>query len=120
MKPASAKAKGRTFQQTIRDLILAAFLKLEPDDVKSTSMGAGGEDVQLSPAARKFFPYQIECKAKARAQVYTWYDQAKTHGKHQPIVFVKQDRQKPLAIVDAEHFINIVKRLNEHQSNNPE
>lgn len=109
MKPASAKAKGRNFQQTVRDLILAAFLELEPDDVKSTSMGAQGEDVQLSPAARRLFPYQIECKAKARAQVYTWYEQAQTHGNHEPVVFVKQDRKRPLAIVDAEEFINLVK-----------
>jgi hypothetical protein len=110
LKPASAKAKGRTFQQWVRDLILNTYLQLEPDDVKSTSMGAGGEDVQLSPAARKFFPYQIECKAKARAQVYTWYEQAKSHGKHEPVVFIKQDRKRPLVVVDAEHFLELVKQ----------
>jgi hypothetical protein len=71
-------------------------------------MGAGGEDVQLSPAARKLIPYQIECKAKNRAQVFTWYEQAKTHGKHEPIVVVKQDRKKPLVIVDAEHFFKLL------------
>jgi hypothetical protein len=72
-------------------------------------MGAQGEDVQLSPAARKLFPYQIECKAKARAQVYTWYSQAKTHGEHEPVVFVKQDRQAPLVVVSAVHFLKLVK-----------
>jgi hypothetical protein len=93
-------------------MILSTFLTLEPDDVKSTSMGAPGEDVQLSPAARKLFPYQIECKAKARAQVYTWYEQAKTHGDHEPVVFVKKDRSKPLVVVDAEVFLELVKRAN--------
>lgn len=78
-------------------------------------MGAGGEDVQLSPAARKFFPYQIECKAKARAQVYTWYEQAQSHGTHEPVVFIKKDRQKPLVVVDAEHFIQLVKNANQNQ-----
>lgn len=112
MKPASAKQKGRNFQQTIRDYLLELFTSLEPDDVKSTSMGAGGEDVQLSPAARKLFPYQVECKAKGRAQVYTWYEQAKTHGNHEPVVFVKQDRKAPLAIVDAKHFLLLVKERN--------
>jgi hypothetical protein len=109
LKPQSAKAKGRNFQQWVRDHLLSLFLQLEPDDIKSTSMGAGGEDVQLSPAARKLIPYQIECKAKGRAQVFTWYEQAKSHGKHEPIVVVKQDRKKPLVIVDAEHFFNMVK-----------
>jgi hypothetical protein len=119
IKPASAKQKGRSFQQQTRDLILSLFLQLEPDDVKSTSMGAQGEDIQLSPAARKLIPYQIECKAKARAQVYTWYEQAKAHGDHEPLVVIKQDRKKPLVVVDAEHFFKILNKVSSgNQSNN--
>ncbi len=75
-------------------------------------MGAQGEDLQLSPAARKLIPYQIECKAKARAQVYTWYDQAKSHGTHEPLVLIKQDRHKPLVVVDAAHFFNLIMERN--------
>jgi hypothetical protein len=116
MKPQSAKAKGRTFQQWVRDHILSIFLSLEPDDVKSTSMGSGGEDIQLSPAARKLVPYQIECKAKARAQVYTWYEQAKSHGDHEPLVVIKQDRKRPLVVVDAEHFFQLIKGNNGNPS----
>ncbi len=62
MKTSSCKAKGRNLQKWVRDLILESFPSLEADDVRSTSMGAGGEDVQLSPAARKLFPYSLECK----------------------------------------------------------
>ena len=62
MKAQSAKAKGRKLQQVVRDGVLKRFPSLEPDDVRSTSMGAGGEDVQLSPVARRLFPYQVECK----------------------------------------------------------
>ena len=120
MKPASCKQKGRTFQQWVRDLILTTFLQLEPDDVKSTSMGASGEDVQLSPAARKLFPYQTECKSKARSQIHTYYEQAKSHGTHEPIVFVKQNRKRPLAIVDAEHFLELIKELNGNRRTNGE
>lgn len=83
-------------------------------------MGAGGEDVQLSPAARKVFPYQIECKAKARAQVYTWYEQAKSHGDHEPVVYIKMDRKRPLVVVDAEHFTKLVGDNGRNQSNNSE
>jgi len=106
------------FQQWVRDIILKTFPSLEPDDVKSTSMGAGGEDVQLSPAARKLFPYQIECKSKATSQIHTYYEQAKTHGKHEPIVFVKMDRKEPLAIVSAKHYMEVIKKFNEDRSNN--
>lgn len=62
MKTQSCKAKGRKLQQRVRDLILENFEDLEQDDVRSTSMGAGGEDVLLSPKARKYFPFSIECK----------------------------------------------------------
>lgn len=110
MKPASSKAKGRKLQQWVRDTILSIF-PLQPDDVRSTSMGAGGEDVQLSPAARQFVPYQIECKNKARSQIHTYYQQAKEHGDHQPLVIVKMDRAETLAIVEAEHFFKLLKEL---------
>ena len=88
------------------------FPGLEPDDVKSTSMGAGGEDVLLSPAARKILPYQIECKNKAKHAIYTHYEQAKTHGKYEPLLIVKQDRKEPLAVVSLEHFIKLIQEKN--------
>jgi hypothetical protein len=109
MKPQSAKQKGRLLQQKVRDGILKSYPQLEPDDVRSTSMGAGGTDVQLSPAAKRLFPYEIECKNLAKVSVYKFYEQAKTHGKAEPLVVVKQNNSKPLAIVDLEHFLNLVK-----------
>jgi hypothetical protein len=116
MTPGSAKAKGRKLQQQVRDLILSLFQELEPDDVRSTSMGASGEDVTLSPAARRKVPYQIECKNKARSQIHTYYAQAKEHGKHQPLVIVKQDRKETLAIVEAEHFFRLLKELDDYKN----
>jgi hypothetical protein len=106
----SAKAKGRRLQQLVRDAILDAYPSLESDDVRSTSMGAGGEDVQLSPAARKLFPYTIECKNLAKIAVYKYYIQAMGHGNHEPLVVIKQDRARPLAVVDLEHFMELVKK----------
>jgi hypothetical protein len=72
-------------------------------------MGAPGEDLQLSPAARKKIPYQIECKSKAASQVHTYYAQAKSHGSHEPLVIVKKDRDIALAIVSLEHFLSLLK-----------
>jgi hypothetical protein len=109
MTPASAKQKGRNFQKYVRDKLLETFPTLEPDDVRSTSMGAGGEDLQLSPAARKLIPYNIECKSKAKSQIHTYYEQAEQHGSHEPLVVVKMDRRIPLAIVSLDHFISLLK-----------
>lgn len=105
----SAKAKGRRHQQWVRDKILSIFPKLEPDDCRSTSMGAGGEDVQLSPAARKLFPYSIECKAYKNFAVYKLMDQATENCPQnaEPLVVLKADRKKPLVVVDAEHFFSL-------------
>lgn len=113
MRPQSAKAKGRRLQQWTRDKLLEYFPVLAADDVRSTSMGNGGEDVQLSPAARKLFPYQIECKNKREVAVCGWYEQAQEHGEHEPILVVKEDYGKPLVVIDAEHFFQLIKRLNE-------
>jgi hypothetical protein len=72
-------------------------------------MGANGEDVLLSPSARKLFPYSIECKNLFRIAVYALYDQARSNaGKHEPLLVIKQDRRNPLVVVDAEHFFHLV------------
>lgn len=112
MLPQSAKQKGRKFQQWVRDKLLEAFkpLGVRPDDVKSTSMGASGEDLQFSPFARDLMGISVECKSHKSFAVYKIYDQCKTNaGNHEPVVFIKQNGSKPLAILDAEHYIDLLK-----------
>lgn len=111
IKTSSAKAKGRRHQQWVRDRILALFPRLLlPDDVRSTSMGAGGEDIQLSPAARRLFPYSVECKAFKSFAIYKVMDQAAENCPKgaEPIAIIKGDRQNPLAVMDAKHFFKLV------------
>ena len=112
IKTSSAKAKGRRLQQFVRDRILAAFPKLDQSDVRSTSMGAAGEDVLLSKAARDAFPYSVECKSLKSVAVYKHVDQAISNcpKNAEPLVIIKADRRAPLAILDAEHFFELTKR----------
>lgn len=106
----SGKAKGRALQKHVRDSVLKFFPQLEPDDVKSTSMGVAGEDVQLSPAARKVLPVSFECKSRAVIAAYGWYEQAeKNAGTTQPVLVVKQNRKKPLAVIDFDYYMMLVK-----------
>ena len=113
MKTSSAKAKGRTFQQWVRDQIIGVF-HLESDDVRSTSMGANGEDILLSPTARGRTGISIECKSRDRIAVYGYYDQAKENaeGKGEPVLFIKQNRSKPLVVTDAEYFLKLLEKAN--------
>lgn len=111
IKPSSAKNKGRRFQQWVRDMILSTFPVLEPGDVRSTSMGAMGVDILLSPAAERLFPFAVECKNNKSNSIYALYDQAVANrGKMEPILFVKADRRKPLVVLDAEFFFEWLKK----------
>lgn len=117
ISPQSRKAKGRKFQQMIRDKLLAAFKKLRPDDVKSTSMGASGEDLLFSPFARDLLGISVECKSHKSFAVYKIYDQCATNAKgNEPVVFIKQNNSKPLAVIDADYYITLLKASVEKDS----
>lgn len=110
MKPQSAKAKGRKLQQWIRDKLIEEF-EIHPEDIKSTSMGAGGEDVTMARAAREKFPFSIECKSVERLNVWDAYDQACANaGDYEPLVVMKKNRRKPLVVLDAESFIKLMNK----------
>ena len=110
MKTQSAKAKGRRLQQWVRDQLIEK-LEVHPEDVESRSMGAGGEDLIMARAAREKFPYSVECKNQEKVNVWESYSQAVENSKdYEPVVVIKRNRQKPLVLVDAEHFVEICKK----------
>ena len=60
-------------------------------------MGAGGEDIQFSQEVGD----QLGISAEGR----------------QPTVIVKQNHSKPLAVIDAEYFVTLLKGTNETLDN---
>lgn len=107
----SAKAKGRRFQQYIRDRILAFFSHLTSDDVRSLSMGAGGVDILLSAEAKRSFPYAIEAKNTERLNIWQAIQQAERNcGDEQPIVMFSRNRSKSYAVVELDHFLDLARR----------
>ena len=115
MKPQSAKAKGRTLQKWLQERLLENFPKLSDRDVRSTPMGTQGEDVQLSEEAFKVFPFYVEAKSREKIAVYKFYEQSKTD--HDVLLIIKENRKKPLAVLDAELFIKLIKELNAIKEN---
>ena len=110
VKTSSAKAKGRALQNLVRDKLLSLFPELEPDDAKSCSMGNNGEDVQLSPAARRLAPISIECKNRAAMAVYKDFKQAVSNAKAlNPVLVIKQNRDTPLVVINLEYFLTLLK-----------
>ena len=111
MKPRSAKNKGKRLQNKIRDLILEKFDILEPDDVRSITMGDSGEDILLSPAARKVFPFSVECKNQEKLNIWGALEQAEENsGNHAPLVIFKRNRTKTYAVLE---FDKLLELLNE-------
>lgn len=109
MRPQSGKAKGRRLQQCVANALCTAF-DLAPDDVRSTSMGAGGEDVQLSSRARQQIPYSFECKNQERLNVWASLEQAAANAPNgsTPVLIIKRNHAQTHAVLPFEHFLELI------------
>ena len=107
----ASKAKGRRLQNFLRDLLRDKFHQLERDDIKSATMGIGGEDIVLSPIARKKIPYSIECKNQERLQVWKSLKQAEDNKAEncEPMLVIKRNGTKPYVVIDFDKFISLIK-----------
>jgi|TARA_Y100000296_G_scaffold41991_1_gene48398 hypothetical protein len=113
MKASSAKAKGRRLQQWVRSLLVEK-LGIHEEDIESRSMGAQGDDVVMARAAREKFPFSIECKNVEKLNVWAAYDQACANaGDYTPLVVIKKNNHKPLVVIDAEKFVDIMENVND-------
>ena len=112
MKTQAKKAKGRRLQQQFMQLLIEK-LNIDPEDIESRSMGAGGEDLIMSKAARDKFPYSIECKNQERMNIWSAWDQANNNkGIYEPLVVIKKNGVKPLVVLDAENFLDLINEFN--------
>lgn len=113
MKPSSAKNKGRNLQKwVVKQLV--EILGCHPEDLESRPMGSGGEDVILGRESRAIFPYSVECKNVERLNVWEAYEQATANSKaYEPLLIMKKNGKKALAVVDAKHFFRLVSAFND-------
>ena len=112
MKTQSRKAKGRRLQQQFMQLLIEK-LDIDPEDLESRSMGAGGEDLIMSKAARTKFPYSVECKNQESLNIWKAWEQANGNkGLYEPLVVIKKNGVRPLVVLDAENFLEMIKDFN--------
>ena len=113
MKTRSAKNKGKRLQNNVRDLLLETFSDLEPVDIGSQIMGVSGEDIVLSPAARRLIPYSFECKNQEKLNIWDSLQQAeKNCGVYDPVLIFKRNRSKTYAVINIEKFIELINENN--------
>mgnify|MGYP003323472864 CR=1 FL=1 len=117
----TAKAKGRRLQNYVRDRLRHVFIKewtkwpkLEQDDIKSQTMGMTGEDIILSPAARKIIPYSFECKNQERISIWKALQQAEDNaGLREPIVVIKRNGSNVYATLRFVELLRLIRRIHE-------
>lgn len=109
MKPSSCKSKGRRLQQQVARDVLTAFPHLDEDDVRSTPMGAHGEDVMLSARARACFPFSVEAKNVERLNIWSALEQnaKNARGNHTLIIF-KRNRSQVYATIEWSVLLGIL------------
>jgi len=119
MDTRSRKAKGRRLQNWVKGKLLSAFPSLTEGDVSGAVMGETGVDIKLSTKAKELIPYSIECKNKETFKgIYDIMEQASHHIKrfdtNTAIAVIKMNQQEPLVIVNADHFIDLIKEKNDN------
>ena len=113
--PASRKAKGRRFQQAVRQDLIER-LGVPEGDVLSTAMGQSGCDLYLSPAARALFPYGVECKHQEAIALPAWWKQCESNASKVgliPLLVFKRNREEPLAVLRWSDLIRLIREIRE-------
>ena len=109
MSAKSAKAKGRRLQNLVRDKLRDKYTDLDIDDIQSATMGLRGEDIVLSPAARKVIPYSFECKNVERLQFWSAIEQAESNSNGRtPVIVVKKNGKKPYVAISLEKWLELI------------
>ena len=72
-------------------------------------MGMSGEDIVLSPAAKRAIPYSFECKNQERLNLWGSLEQAEGNSQdRQPVLVFKRNRSKVYVALDFEHFLELI------------
>jgi hypothetical protein len=75
-------------------------------------MGSTGADLQLSPAAQKLIPFDIECKKRAKiALLYDALIQARRSNVRVPLAIVEADNKRPLAVLYMDDFMDLLAKI---------
>jgi len=106
---AGSKAKGRLFQQEIREDLIREF-RLNPVDLQSTAMGQAGCDIYLSQAARDVFPFGIEAKNVEALKIWEAMEQCETNAEKEglrPLLVFRRNRTPARAVLRWADFLGI-------------
>ena len=104
MKPSSAKAKGRNFQNKVREMIMEK-LGINEHDIKTA--------VILSKAGRDTFPYSVECKKVERINIWQCYEQACQNSEDlTPLLVFSKNHSKVMVCFEFKDLLDLINESN--------
>ena len=94
------------------------YPQLHEDDIKSQTMGMGGEDIVLSPAARKLIPFSFECKNQETLPLWKSLAQAEDNSNgRNPVLVIKRNRSGVYAVIPFNVFTTLIERMVNERTN---
>jgi hypothetical protein len=113
------KTKGLNLQNAVVSQIYKTFgYALGENDVRSQPMNLSGEDIILSPQARRIVPFSIECKNTESLDFWGAVDQAVMNcAGFEPMVVAKKNNRKPFVAVPMDVFFTLLWGLNATECN---
>lgn len=70
-----------------------------------------GEDIVLSPAAKKVIDYSFECKNQERLNLWKSLEQAASNCEDRnPVLVFKKNRSKVYIAIEFDHFIQLLEK----------
>ena len=83
---------------------------LEKNNFKIYGNREIGADIKLSRIAKRLVPFQFEAKSQQKFRtLYKFYNQCERHGNLDSVLVIKSNSRKPLAIIDLDTFIDLIK-----------
>ena len=68
-----------------------------------------GEDIVLSPAAKRVIRYSFECKNQERLHLWSSLEQAESNCEDRsPVLVFKRNRSKTYVAIEFDHFIELI------------
>lgn len=89
----SPQHRGITFQYQIAGTLSAAFPCLPSDAIRFSQWQQRGDDILLSPEARKLIPFCIECKYDKSGSYRAAFNQANRRSLYEPLAIMQCNRR---------------------------
>lgn len=111
MRTSSAKAKGKRLCQEVKELLKMYEQSLTDDDIIIMPTSVPGSDLRLSHNAKRFFPFDIECKNQEKLNIWESIKQSETRAKMDeiPLVVFSRNRSEVYACLNIKAFLDLMK-----------